>query len=218
MKVFPHVIQGSEEWFAMRRGRATASRFSDIVTAKECKLSKSADRYIYELIADCFTTDVTGWTGNRWTDRGTELEPEAREAFAARTGLNVVQVGFVAREERTPGLYIVGCSPDCLITDPASLDYIAGGEIKCLSPKEHVAVVAGGVLPDDHKQQVHGSMVVTGLPEWHFFSHCPGMEPFHIVTQRDEYTRKLAAGIDEFIIRYAELRAALMPKLVRKAA
>lgn len=200
--------QGSEQWEAIRRGRPTASRFSDIITAAKAEYSKGAQAYIAELIAECFTTDVSGFTGSRWTDRGTELEPEAREAFAAHTGLSVRQVGFVVRDDE-----LVGCSPDALIYDPVSLDDIAGYECKAPTPKVHVQYVRDGKLPDDYKAQVHGSLYITELPEWHFWSYCPGMKPFHIITRPDEYTAKLSAAIDRFILEYAEARSQLIPKL-----
>jgi hypothetical protein len=74
--------------------------------------------------------------------------------------------------------------------------------------------MAGG-LPDDHKQQVHGAMAVTGLRRWDFFSYFPGLQPFHITVLRDAYTDKLAASLDQFIIDYAAAREAVKPKLSR---
>jgi Skp family chaperone for outer membrane proteins len=44
--------QGSEQWEQIRKGKATASRFCDIVTAKQLKLSKSAISYAAEIVAE----------------------------------------------------------------------------------------------------------------------------------------------------------------------
>ena len=201
--------QGSEDWENIRRGRPTASRFADIVTAAKGELSKSASGYIHELIAESFVTDqASAFTGTSWMDRGRELEPEARIAFGSHTGLDVTECGFITRDD-----LVVGCSPDGLILDPVSLDPLAGLEMKCPAPKKHVEIVAAGVLPLDYRQQVHGGMVVTGLNEWHFWSYCPGMRPFHIITCRDEYTARLEVAIDQFLIDYAAAREALIPKL-----
>jgi len=208
MKVFPKMIQGSEAWYAVRKGRPTASRFKDVITAAKAEYSKSATGYMQELIADCFTTDVEAWTGNKWTDRGTELEPEARKAYGEHTGREVEEVGFCAHDNE-----FFGCSPDGLILDPVTLEYCRGVEIKCLAPKGHVAAVAGGVLPDDYKAQVHGSLYVTGLPAWDFWSYCPGMRPFLVTVRPDEYTVKLGAALERFAIEYAALRAAIIPQL-----
>ena len=207
MIVYPHVIQGSEEWLKMRRGRPTASQFSRIVTAKTGELSKSADPYISELIAETFCPEWVDFAGSKYTDRGTEMEPEARAAFEAHTGLEVHQVGFCTRPDG-----VVGCSPDGLIKGPDGV-WIAGCEYKCPAPKTHVGYFRDGILPDDYKQQVHGGLAVTGLDEWHFFSYFPGLQPFHIVVRRDSYTEKLSAALDQFLVDYGKARAAIVPKL-----
>lgn len=210
MIVFPHVIQGSEEWEKMRRGRPTASNFSKILTAAKWELSKSAVPYMYKIIGDMFSTDVSpSFIGNAWTDRGQLLEPEARKAFTACTGYETEQVGFVTREDK-----FVGCSPDGLILDPRTqTTVLAGLELKCPAPETHVSYVHGGGLPDEHKAQVHGGLAVTGLAEWHFFSYCPGMRPFHVVQRRNSETEKLSVVLDQFVIDLVALKESLTPKL-----
>ena len=212
MKVYPHVAQGSEEWFAMRKGRPTASRFDMIITAKTGEPSKSRHDYMCELIAECFCPEFTAFMGNSWTDRGQELEPQARDAFAQTTGLDLEHVGFVTRDDN-----IVGCSPDSLIRD-TKREYIAGLEIKCPSPKNHVAYVLADKLPDEYRQQVHGGMAVTGLNVWHFWSYYPGLKPLHVIVHRDSYTEKLSAALDQFVIDYAAAREKALPKLSLKLA
>jgi hypothetical protein len=207
MIIHPLVVQGSEEWHALRRGRPTASRFKDIITAAKGDLSKSSSSYIAELIGECFVPDWVDFLGNKYTDRGTELEPEARQAFDELTGFKTVEVGFVTR---TDG--IVGCSPDGLIAGPSG-GYMSGLEIKCPSPKVHVGWIMAGGLPDEHKQQVHGSMAVTGLNSWNFFSYFPGLQPFHLVVHRDAYTAKLSDALDQFLIDYSAARSAVISKL-----
>jgi len=214
MNVYAEVLQGSEEWQAMRRGRATASMFKKILTAATCKVSAQAKGYIYQLIGDTIQTGLPpSFIGNAWTDRGLELEPEARKAFEELTGLETVPVGFVTRVERNSDVEIVGCSPDAMILDSATLLITAGLETKCPSPAVHIATIADGCMPDDHLQQVHGGMAVTGLDHWHFFSFCPGIKAFHQIIYRDEYTERLSAAIDDFVIQYVAMRKALMPKL-----
>lgn len=265
--------QGSEEWYAMRRGRPTASRFKDIMTpggsrsvkvlkakdyrgltpdfgrakkqadtwarlkagetvtvsevgdgvargleAKQLatieveeitiapRLSESHIGYIDELIAECFCPDFEMFMGTAWTDRGLEMEPEARDAFETLTGLTAQEVGFVTRDDE-----IVGCSPDSLIGEDGR--WTEGLEIKCPMPKTHVKYVREGVLPDEYKAQVHGGMAVTGLDRWHFFSYFPGMQPLHLVIERDDYTEQLSAALDDFLGIYAAARAELIPKL-----
>ena len=205
-------IQQSEEWFAIRKGRPTASQFKKIITPAKGELSKQADKYIIELIAECFCPTYAAFIGNNWTDRGNELEPEARKAFEDHTGLFVEQVGFVTQGDNGAWKHAVGCSPDGLLKNDAG-EYVAGLEIKCPSPTTHVEYVLNGVLPDEYKPQVHGSLAVTGLPRWHFWSYYPGMQPLHVVVERDSYTDKLTAALDKFLIDYGAAREKAIPKL-----
>ena len=209
MKIHKGFLQNSEEWFALRRGRATASQFKRIITPAKGEYSKQASAYMRDLLVECFTPDYAKFLGNFWTDRGNEMEPEARKAFEAHTGLVTDQVAFVTADRWQ---HVVGCSPDSLIKG-ADGEYVAGLEIKCPSPFTHAEYIEDGVLPDDYKTQVHGSMLVTGLPEWHFWSYFPGLAPFHLVVKRDDYTEKMEAAIDRFIFEYGAYRERMTPKL-----
>lgn len=203
------ILQGSEQWHAVRRGRPTASNFDKIITARKGELSKGADAYISELIAECFVQDDERMP-TFWEQRGLELEPQARKAFTELTGLTIKPVGFVTRQEDN-GVEIVGCSPDALVMDGNVI--ISGLETKCPKASTHVQYMRDGILPEAYIQQVHGSMAITGFDHWHFFSFYPGFQPFHLRVERDDYTEKLSAALDEFIIMYQEARASVIPKL-----
>jgi len=208
MKIHQGFIQGSEEWFALRRGRATASNFKKIITPAKAEYSKQASSYMRDLLVECFCPTYQEFLGNKWTERGTELEPEARRAFIEHTGHLVDEVAFVTSERWQ---HVVGCSPDGLIKHAG--EYISGVEIKCPSPFTHAAYIEEGVLPDEYKAQVHGSMVVTGLNQWHFWSYFPGLRPFHLVVYRDDFTARLEASIDRFIVEYGSYRERMTPAL-----
>lgn len=205
MTIYSQIEQGSPEWLKIRKGRPTASRFSEILTA-EGKPSKSVGPYIRELIAECFCPDFQEWAGNKYTDRGQAMEPESREAFAKHTGLTTEQVGFVLSDDG-----VCGCSPDSFIMQDGKP--VAGLEMKNPAPKTHVGYVLDGVLPNDYKQQVHGSMAITGLDQWHFWSHFPGLKPFHCVVQRDSYTDKIEYALKDFVAAYRAAMADAVPKL-----
>jgi len=199
------LLQGSEEWFRMRKGRPTASRFSDIITPKTGKLSAKSVGYMQELIGECFCPTYEGFFGNDATEHGNEFEPIARSDFEERTGLSVEQVGFVSRDDG-----IIGCSPDGLIKG-ASGEWEEGIEIKCpYAPKTQVAYLLDGELPDAHKPQVHGALAITGLPRWHFYSYHPNLAPLHLVIERDDFTDKVSEALDLFLIQYGEMREKAM--------
>jgi hypothetical protein len=212
MKIHKGFLQGSEQWFELRRGRATASNFKKIITPAKGEYSKQASGYMRDLLVECFTPDYAKFLGNFYTERGTEMEPEARKAFEEHTGLTAEQVAFVTSERWQ---HVVGCSPDSLIKDESG-EYVAGLEIKCPSPFTHAEYIEEGVLPDEYKAQVHGSMAVTGLDRWHFFSYFPGLQPFHLVVNRDAYTHKLTEALDKFVIEYGAYRERMTPLLQLK--
>lgn len=210
MKIFPEMVQQSEEWFRARKGRVTASNAERILTPTG-KDSSQWDAYAIELTAECLRPDeMPDFIGNSHTDRGNDLEPEAREEFARIMGLNVQTVGFVTRDDG-----VVGCSPDGLIYRDGKP--VAGLELKCPMAKHHAAYLVAGGLPDKYRPQVHFSMAVTGLP-WYFMSYCPGIAPYLVKVDPDGYTAKMADAIDRFVIYYSARRKEIMPMLTGKAA
>lgn len=210
--------QGSPEWFAIRCGVPSASGFSNVVTATG-KPSASADGYAAELIDEVARPmderereeQEAQFRGNRHTERGHRYEPKARDWFRLVTGLDVREVGFVLNDART-----LGCSPDSLIF--ANGDPAEGLEIKAPEGKKHVLWMLGGKLPDEHKQQVHGSMVVTGLRAWHFVSYCPGYKPFRVRVEWDDYTDAVAKALSSFVDRLAESKAKFTDYLPQQKA
>ena len=75
------VIQGSAEWLAIRCGRVTASRMSDLMAKTKTGYGASRANYMAELIAE----RLTGQPAERFTNEamrwGSEKEPEARAAY-----------------------------------------------------------------------------------------------------------------------------------------
>lgn len=197
------VEQGSPAWLRLRRGIPTASEASRILTAGG-KPSASQDAYIAELIDEIVRPmedrdpeeQMAQFSGNRHTERGHALEPKMRDWLALVTRADVRTVGFVTNASGT-----AGCSPDSFIYVGETLS--RGVEGKAPEGKKHVLWMLDNEMPEEHKQQVHMSMVVTGLREWSFVSYCPGYKPFHVVAKWDDYTDKMAAELDKFLARLA---------------
>ncbi|MCE5310489.1 MAG: YqaJ viral recombinase family protein [Acidobacteriales bacterium] len=209
-EVWPEMMQGSEQWFAARRGRATASQFKKILTPTGA-LSKQADAYARKLARECVLDDPFEFAGNKATDWGNTYEPEARDIFRGMTRMKVVEIGFATHRHMT----CVGCSPDGIIIEGGAP--VAGLEIKCPAPDTLVEWALAGTLPPEHMPQVHGSMVVTGLRRWEFIAYFPGAPVFRAHAVWDDYTDKLKTALEEFVIRYAEIRPRVL-KLLGKGA
>lgn len=203
--VYESVPQRSELWFQLRAGHLTASNFDRLVTPKTGRRSAQQEDLILELCASCLRPDEVTFEGNMHTDRGEALEPEARDLFRKMTGLDVMEVGFVRRQDAP-----IGCSPDGLIGTCLD-DVEAGLEIKCPLSKNHVRYIVDGGLPAKYRPQVHGSMAVTGLRAWWFLSYCPGLKPHLVRVEWNEYTDIIKDALDVFRTRYLERYLEVMP-------
>jgi len=199
--------QGSEEWLNARKGRATASEFSKIITSTG-KPSKQAEGYMRRLARECVIDDPHVFMGNKHTEWGHDNEPHARDLFTEIKGFEVDEVGFVISDK----LQVVGCSPDGLISDDG--EYIAGLEIKCPQVDTHVDYLLEGVLPSAYKLQVHGSMAVTGLDSWWFMSYFPGLNPLIIKVERDGFTRMIEDRLEEFVLQYQDVIQKVHAKII----
>lgn len=188
--------QYSDEWWAARRGLPTASAFNTIITPTG-KPSTQFTKYACELIAEVVSKEnEERFEPSEWMLRGTLFEEEARNWFSMKHQREVKQVGLMVNDEGT-----YGCSPDGLIADDCGL------EIKCPKASTHVAYLLKGVLPDAYKPQVHGQLLVSGFPKWVFCSYHPDFaEQLIVEVTPDEYTEKLKAAVDDFVIKLDEMR------------
>lgn len=202
--IWPDMLQGSPEWKAARKGRATASQFKKILTPTG-KLSKSAEAYARQLARETVFDDPFEFAGNKATEWGNTHEPLAREAFSQWAGANVIEVPFATHKD----FPVLGCSPDGLIVEPDGVN--CGLEIKCPAPDTFVEWALAGGVPAEHMAQVHGSMIVTGLKRWEFVAYFPGAPLFWACVEWDEYTDKLKEALMEFVAMYSEIR----PKVLK---
>jgi len=187
------VEQGSDEWFALRKGRLTASQYHNVFNKKTMRLNNAtAINHMDGMLGDmnCHEDDRIILKPSYAMERGTRLEPLARLDFELRTGIEVSEVGFVTN--KAFGDHI-GCSPDGLI------DGGKGGiEIKCPLAKAHYRYHRQGVLPKEYREQVHGCMAVCDADYWWFTSYYPNIQDFTLKVYRDEYTASIAQMLKEF--------------------
>ena len=166
MPIEINVEQRSKVWFDLRKGVLTTSNFKDIITPTG-KLSSKRHGLLGKLLADYFNFDLGPEVNAYWMQRGIELEPEAREAYASMEGVDVTQTGFVFKDETRT----VGGSPDGLIGDDGIV------EIKCPAPFTHLTwlyeALKNEVVPDDHKPQLQGLLWVCERKWIDFFSYLP---------------------------------------------
>jgi len=212
MRISQHK-QGSDEWLAERKGIPTASEFAPfMVDQKTAAAKKALARYICGKLSDDSQNDeyeqqaedkeAKAMEYNPWVQRGKALESLARQRLSEKLGMEIVETGLVFHASEQ-----FAASPDGLIHDGE--DWLAGCEIKCHNRKRHLADLLAGELPEDHKHQVHGCMVVTGIRKWHYFGFHPTQPSLHIVVEWDDFTERLESGIKTLVMEKAKMKAKL---------
>ncbi|WP_417790666.1 lambda exonuclease family protein [Terasakiella pusilla] len=185
MKIFD-VEQNSDEWDVLRSGIPTASEFSSLLTPKKQELSAQAKPYAWQKAANRFSGRPTESFGGNWaTERGHDLEDQARSWYTLITGSTVEQVGFCTTDDET-----FGCSPDGMVGDDGLL------QIKCLMDKAHVGAMDDEDEIKKYFAQVQGEMLVTER-KWNdlMFFH-PELPPFVRRVEADpEYQARLLVQI-----------------------
>jgi len=172
--------QRTEDWYAARLGKVTASRFRDAIASLKSGAPAQAQRdYLTELVVERLTQQPIQRFQNAAMNWGTEQEPAARAAYERATGRIVEETGFVAHDT-----LMAGCSPDGLV------DWDGLIEIKCpFNTANHIETLLNG-MPADHIPQVQGQMWITGREWCDFVSYDPRMPAelqLHVQRiQRDE--------------------------------
>lgn len=194
--------QRSDEWFAARAGRATASK-ADAVLAK-IKSGEAAARrdYRLQLAVERLTgkPQEAGFV-NAAMQRGIDLEPAARLAYEAHTGLIVRETGFLSMTE-----YMAGCSTDGDIDD-----FTGVVSFKCPNSATHVEYLKGHRLPPTYIPQATHEMWVTGAQWYDFYSYDDrlpeGLQGFYVRVERNELEKEMAAYEEELKRFLAEVDA-----------
>ena len=188
--------QLTPEWFAVRIGKLTATKFPTMANGKP----ETIETLCLKLAAERITGQSCGddYTNDAMTN-GTDVEPLAREAYETTRFVHVNQVGFLELDE------FVGVSPDGLI------DEEGGVEIKCPMAHTHLKyLTAGGEAWTAYRWQVQGALWVSGRTWWDFVSFNPAFPPdkqllIERVLPDEGALAKLTAGADKCRKRIAEI-------------
>lgn len=189
MKYHPNVEQGSLDWLTLHIGRITASGIDNMLTPEwKLRTGETPRTYVYRKAAEAWRKAPILSAGSWSTEQGLLKEDEAMAFAGMEYGYHISKMGFCESDDG-----ISGCSPDGLVGEHS------GVEMKCPEPANQVRYLCERVVPKDYVAQVHGSMFVTGRPEWVFFSYARGFPPLHLVVKRDEAIQaKIASAVQTF--------------------
>lgn len=177
--------------------RPTASQFGRIIQPVKAKLSTSHRDYACELVAKQLGLH-TEPPPSFWMEWGTEHEPMAIDDYCQRMHTEAERVGFVLPDDTDA----YGGSPDALVFNREGLI-----QVKCPKPETLIRYHWDGVLPDEHKAQVQGELLITGCAWSDFFAWHPDLQPFRIRVEPDEeFHDALRKVLGEFHVALQELK------------
>ena len=177
--------QRTEEWYKVKRGKFSPSNFNKL------KMSPSTQGY-NDLINQIVYERLTGKSVEHYVtpdmERGTELEPEARESYEMETFNKVKEIGCYELDEW------VCCSPDGIIGEDGML------EIKCPKWNTHLSYKLNGGIPDNYVWQMQGQMLIADKKWVDFYSYHPELEPHLFRFERDDkITTQIRQKLDKAI-------------------
>lgn len=198
------IQQGTDEWLNMRLGKITGTRLKKLFGKTKYAKKTGQDSLINEMIAEMFTGQGELIPVNQHMIRGTNLEDEALQKYANKTGNVVKKIGFVTTDDD-----FLGLSPDGLIEINGK--YIGATEVKCPMSKTVVKYKRQGGIPDEYYYQVMHYFIVIDTIDWlDFIVYDPRFkekELYVVRTKRSEYP------IDEALEEINKFKAKLFNEL-----
>lgn len=183
------LIQGSDEWHAIRCGLITASEVKLLLTPTLRQANNDKSRaHLWELAAQRISNYVEPTYIGDDMLRGHEEEFFARQLYAEHFN-PVTECGFVTNDSFG---FTLGCSPDGLVGDD--------GLIECKSRRQKYQVQTivehwrDGATPDDYLLQVQAAMLVTDRKWCDLISYSGGLP---MIPMRIERSDDICAAILE---------------------
>lgn len=188
-----NAVQGTDEWHQARLGKATASRFGDIIATTRSGYSTSRRNYAAELAIEILTGSRQDFFKSAAMEWGTDTEPVARLHYSLETGNDVEETGFWLHD-----ILPCGASPDGLVGEDGLI------EIKCPNTATHIETLASGKVPRQYIAQVQGQLWITDRKWCDFVSFDPRLpenaQMIIIRVERDEQLiRDLEFELENFL-------------------
>ena len=140
--------QRTEEWFAARMGKVTASRVADVIAKTKTGYSTSRENYLAQLVCEVLTGKPAESYTNAAMQWGVDQEPLARAAYESHQNVLVDEVGFLTH----PTIWQSGASPDGLVGELGMV------EIKCPNTATHIDTLLTQTVPGKYNTQMQWQM------------------------------------------------------------
>lgn len=205
--------QRTDEWFAARVGKVTASKVADVVARTRNGWGASRANYMAQIIAERLTGQPADSYTNAAMQWGIEIEPDARAAYEFYTDSAVEEVGFVDH----PRIAMSGASPDGRVGDSGLV------EIKCPNTATHIDTLLNGTIPDKYIKQMLWQMACEERDWCDFVSFDPRMPEEHRIwieriERDDDAIMYLETAVSEFLAEVDEKIKKLNERLTESKA
>jgi putative phage-type endonuclease len=185
--------QRTEEWFAARCGKVTASRVADIIAKTKTGYSTSRENYLAQLVCERMTGKPAESYSNSAMQWGTDQEPFARAAYEAAKDVLVDEVGFITH----PTIAMAGASPDGYVNKFGLV------EIKAPHTATHIQTLLDGTVPTKYITQMQWQMACTQRQWCDYCSFDPRMdEGLQLFIKRVEYDPIYVAQLEKEVINF----------------
>jgi putative phage-type endonuclease len=146
------IEQRTDDWFAARLGKVTASRVADLMSKTKTGYSASRENYMAQLVVERLTNTKAESFSSSAMQWGTDQEPFARAAYEAAQNVLVEEVGFVPH----PRIEWAGASPDGLV------GLFGMCEIKCPNTATMIETLLSEKVPAKYFAQMQMQMACAG--------------------------------------------------------
>lgn len=201
--------QGTPEWFKARAGKVTASRIADVIAKTKSGYAASRANYCAQLVVECLTGEVAESFTNAAMQHGIDTEPKARNAYSAKTGELVDQVGFFVH----PRIEQSGASPDGAVGAEGLV------EIKCPNTATHIETLLDKAPANKYLFQMQWQMACANRAWCDFVSFDPRMpEKMRLFVLRVPRDDKLIAEVEKEVIAFLAEVNAKVEQLMKETA
>ena len=187
------IEQRTEEWFAARLGKVTASKVSDVMAKTKTGYSATRESYMTQLVCERLSGQKAESFTNAAIQHGIDTEPLARSAYEAYADVMVEEVGFVQH----PRIEMAGASPDGYVGLFGCI------EIKAPQTSTHIETLLTEAIPSKYYAQMQFQMACAQRQWCDYVSFDPRIrQDLQLFVKRVEFDAPYVATLEEEVIKF----------------
>lgn len=169
MKRYDEIEQGSQEWHEIKWGKIGGTLSKGLFVKSDTLLIDILSQRLEDF-------EPTDSYSSEAMERGSEMEPFAKQYLEEYTGLKFESTGWIQSDVNE----LLGISPDGITSD----NKIAC-EVKCFGRKKHTEILLSNEIPSENIHQII-----------HYFTVNEDLEKLYFIAFRPESTKHFIKEID----------------------